>query len=143
MKEDESGKRPPPSLKNGQPSPTCQSWLLICLTGSAGSLDAAIFLRSHVFTANMTGNTVILGLELARLEKHNLVMTLAALCGFCLGVAVTAQMAMVSAVKPGRSRSLNRGLSVTAGLLLAGGFAISLPGPYATVAVIALVAAAM
>ena len=44
----------------GEFTPSTRDWLLILLTGSAGSVDAAIFLKSHVFTANMTGNTVIL-----------------------------------------------------------------------------------
>ncbi len=33
---------------------------LLLLTFAAGSLDALSYLRGHAFTANMTGNTVLL-----------------------------------------------------------------------------------
>jgi uncharacterized membrane protein YoaK (UPF0700 family) len=41
--------------------------LLLVLTWAAGSVDAISFLAlGRVFTANMTGNTVLLGLHLAQ-----------------------------------------------------------------------------
>lgn len=118
-----------------------RDWFLILLTGSAGSVDAAIFLKSHVFTANMTGNTVILGLALARLEPGSVAMTLFALCGFCVGAALAAWI--VKTPEIGWSRRLNRALSTAAALLLVGGVAVSTPGCFGIPVAVSLVAAAM
>jgi uncharacterized membrane protein YoaK (UPF0700 family) len=141
MKE-EIKKAPPMSTTNDVPRAT-RDWFLILLTGSAGSIDAAIFLKSQVFTANMSGNTVILGLALARLESRSVTMTLFALGGFCIGAALAAWI--VKAFGSGRtwSHRLNRALRVAAVILLAGGVATSLPSPNAIPVAIALTAAAM
>jgi uncharacterized membrane protein YoaK (UPF0700 family) len=141
MKEDIK-KAPPMSTTNDVPRAT-RDWFLILLTGSAGSIDAAIFLKSQVFTANMSGNTVILGLALARLESRSITMTLFALSGFCFGAALAAWI--VKALGSGRSWShrLNRPLRLAAVILLAGGVAGSLPSQSAIPVAIALTAAAM
>jgi uncharacterized membrane protein YoaK (UPF0700 family) len=62
---------------------------------AAGFVDAASFLGlGRVFTANMTGNTVLLTIALARGSGDAAARSLAALGGFCggaaLGVAMTA-----------------------------------------------------
>jgi uncharacterized membrane protein YoaK (UPF0700 family) len=91
----------------------------------------------------MSGNTVILGLALARLESRSVTMTLFALGGFCIGAALAAWI--VKAFGSGRtwSHRLNRALRVAAVILLAGGVATSLPSPNAIPVAIALTAAAM
>ena len=41
--------------------------ILLLLAGVAGSIDVtSYFGLGHVFTANMTGNTIVLGLSIAR-----------------------------------------------------------------------------
>ncbi len=37
---------------------------LLLLTSASGVLDALSYMRAHVFTANMTGKTIILGLAI-------------------------------------------------------------------------------
>jgi len=58
--------------------------LLAC---AAGAVDAASYLRLHVFTANMTGNTVLAGLALASGDPWRARDPLTALCAFAAGVA--------------------------------------------------------
>jgi uncharacterized membrane protein YoaK (UPF0700 family) len=88
MDEDAKTKKEPPKSNAGEIPPPAQDWLLILLTGSAGSIDAAIFLKCRVFTANMSGNTVLLGLGLARAQSISVSNTLFALCGFCFGAGI-------------------------------------------------------
>ena len=62
--------------------------MLLLLTWAAGSMDAMSYLGlGHVFTAMMTGNTVLLGLALG--QGHILVAlrSILALAGFAGGVA--------------------------------------------------------
>jgi uncharacterized membrane protein YoaK (UPF0700 family) len=67
--------------------------LLLVLAWSAGFVDAASFLGlGRVFTANMTGNTVFLGLALGRLDLAGALRSIAALAGFCLGVVTGAMI---------------------------------------------------
>ena len=65
--------------------------LVLLLAWAAGSVDAIGFLGlGHVFTANMTGNTVLLGLSLGEGRGIAAVANVIALAGFCLGVALGA-----------------------------------------------------
>ena len=64
-----------------------RSKLLLALAWSAGFVDAASYLGlGGVFTANMTGNTVLLGLAIARLDLAGSLRSAVALTGFCIGV---------------------------------------------------------
>lgn len=63
--------------------------LLLLLAGTAGSMDAITFLGlGHVFPANMTGNTVLLGLAVSQADTSAALRALTALGGFVLGAAV-------------------------------------------------------
>jgi uncharacterized membrane protein YoaK (UPF0700 family) len=65
--------------------------MLLVLTLTAGSVDAISYLGlGHVFTAMMTGNTVLLGLALAQGEVLAALRSIVALIGFALGVFVGA-----------------------------------------------------
>jgi uncharacterized membrane protein YoaK (UPF0700 family) len=67
--------------------------MLLVLTFAAGSVDAISYLGlGHVFTAMMTGNTVLLGLALAQGEMFAALRSIVALIGFALGVFVGAIM---------------------------------------------------
>jgi uncharacterized membrane protein YoaK (UPF0700 family) len=67
---------------------------VLLLTGAAGYVDAVSYLLlGRVFTANMTGNTVLLGLALARGETGSILHTLLALVGFVVGGAAGAWIA--------------------------------------------------
>jgi uncharacterized membrane protein YoaK (UPF0700 family) len=143
MNEDAKTKKVPPKSNASEIPRPARDWLLILLTGSAGSIDAAVFLKSHVFTANMSGNTVLLGLGLARVQSISVGNTLFALCGFCFGAGIATLIVHPLVTKRGWSHKVNQALSVAACLLLAGGILASIPGQYAILATIAAVAAAM
>jgi len=65
--------------------------LVLLLAWAAGSVDAIGFLGlGHVFTANMTGNTVLLGLSLGEGRSLAALANVIALAGFSLGVALGA-----------------------------------------------------
>src|SRR5262245_52071634 len=65
--------------------------LLLILTWAAGCVDAIGYLAlGHVFTANMTGNTILLGLHLAQEQGAAAVRSVVALAGFGAGLAVGA-----------------------------------------------------
>jgi uncharacterized membrane protein YoaK (UPF0700 family) len=61
--------------------------MLLLLTLAAASVDAISYLGlGHVFTAMMTGNTVLLGLALAQREVLAALRSILALIGFAIGV---------------------------------------------------------
>ncbi len=65
--------------------------MILVLAWAAGSLDAIGYLGlGHVFTANMTGNAVLLGLALGRGEGLAALRSVVALGGYALGVAIGA-----------------------------------------------------
>lgn len=73
---------------------------LVMLTAVSGIVDAASYLGlGHVFTANMTGNVVILGFSAAGAPGFSASACLASLAAFVLGAAV------VGRVAPDRSRT--------------------------------------
>jgi uncharacterized membrane protein YoaK (UPF0700 family) len=74
------------------PSPEVPSPLIVALFGLtfvAGIIDAVSFLGlGHVFTANMTGNVVLLGFALGGTADLSAGRSLAALCAFATGSVV-------------------------------------------------------
>jgi uncharacterized membrane protein YoaK (UPF0700 family) len=67
--------------------------MLLVLTWAAGSVDSVSYLGlGHVFTAMMTGNTVLLGLALAQGELLAAARSILALLGFALGVTLGAMI---------------------------------------------------
>lgn len=64
-------------------------WLMLLLTFSTGIIDAVGYLGlDRVFTGNMTGNVVILGMGLAGADDLPVLGPTLALCGFVVGAAV-------------------------------------------------------
>lgn len=62
--------------------------MLLMLTWAAGSIDAISYLGlGHIFTAMMTGNTVLLGLALGQGEVQAALRSMLALTGFAIGAA--------------------------------------------------------
>jgi uncharacterized membrane protein YoaK (UPF0700 family) len=67
---------------------------ILLLTWVAGTVDAIGYLSlGHVFTANMTGNAVLLGLAVGQAQVAAAFRSLFALAGFALGVTVGAILA--------------------------------------------------
>lgn len=62
--------------------------IVLLLTCAAGSVDAASYIAlGHVFTANMTGNTVHFGVAIGRWDPATIARTGTVLVGFAVGVA--------------------------------------------------------
>lgn len=60
--------------------------ILLLLTSVAGSIDVIGYLKlGEVFTANMTGNTVLLGIALGRGKSEAAIRSFIALIGFVTG----------------------------------------------------------
>ncbi|MER7282645.1 YoaK family protein [Dactylosporangium sp. NPDC000244] len=93
---------------------------MLALTFSTGVVDAVGYLGlDRVFTGNMTGNVVILGMALAGAEELSVVGPLLALGGFIIGAALAGwTLRGRSAGWSWRTTGL---LTLTAGLLLACG----------------------
>jgi uncharacterized membrane protein YoaK (UPF0700 family) len=73
------------------PSPALRDWLLIALAATSGYIDAVSYLGlDRVFTANMTGNTVLFGLAVAQGDALAALRNGLALVGFIIGVAIAA-----------------------------------------------------
>ncbi len=54
---------------------------VLLFTWAAGAVDALTYLSAHVFTANMTGNTVLLGLSIGKASGADALRSSAALAG--------------------------------------------------------------
>ena len=80
---------------------TVRDAMLVMLSLAAGCVDAVGYLGlGQIFVANMTGNTVLLGLALGQAKGRAALRAVVALAGFIGGVAVGAAI-----VGPGRERS--------------------------------------
>lgn len=99
--------------------------LLLVLTGAAASADALSYLGlGQVFPANMTGNTVLLAVDVTARDYSGAVRSAVALGGFLVGAGVTA-LAGRDRMDAGRLRGLLAGelallVAVAAGWLAAG-----------------------
>lgn len=58
---------------------------LLLLTWIAGMLDALSYVRAHVFTANMTGNLVLLGIHFMQGDTADALRSLLSLASFAVG----------------------------------------------------------
>jgi uncharacterized membrane protein YoaK (UPF0700 family) len=85
----------------GTSSATVRDAMLVMLSLAAGCVDAVGYLGlGQIFVANMTGNTVLLGLALGQAKGQAALRAVVALAGFIVGVAAGAAI-----VGPGRERS--------------------------------------
>ena len=84
----------------GSDSAARRDRLLLSLTFAAGCVDALSYLGlSRVFTANMTGNAVLLGLAIGQTQELQVAHSSAAIVGFVAGVLLGARL-----VGPARER---------------------------------------
>jgi uncharacterized membrane protein YoaK (UPF0700 family) len=80
-------------FQNGSYPTLGRDAMLLILTWAAGTVDAVSYLGlGHVFTAMMTGNTVLLGLALAQGELLAAGRSALALLGFAMGVVLGAMI---------------------------------------------------
>jgi uncharacterized membrane protein YoaK (UPF0700 family) len=103
--------------------------MVLVLTWAAGGVDAISYMGlGHVFTANMTGNAVLLGLSLGQGQGFAALRSIIALAGFVLGVATGAIILERSPTRGDWPRAVTRAVAWEGGIL--GLFAImwNLPG---------------
>jgi uncharacterized membrane protein YoaK (UPF0700 family) len=110
--------------------------ILLVLTSVTGIVDAVSYLAlGHVFTANMTGNVVLLGFALAGVKGLSAARSFAALACFFSGAIFGGRVPVAQAA---------RSLLVETGLLLLASLAALLPDQNLSVySVIAITAGAM
>lgn len=103
--------------------------MLLLLTAAAGGMDVASYLGlGHVFTAMMTGNTVLLGMALGQGHLVAALRSVIALLGFAAGVAVAALLVLHG--QPGKwSQAVTRTLTLEGVLLIVFSLLWHLIGP--------------
>ena len=119
---------------------------LLALTVTTGLVDAVSYLGlGHVFTANMTGNVVLLGFGLAHAGGLPVLAPLVSLAAFLLGAGVGGRI--VAGLAPHHGRYFRVALAIEAGLLGCAAALAALAtveiGSLSAYVVIALVAVAM
>src|SRR5258706_7720591 len=67
--------------------------LLYLLTAVTGLVDAVSYIGLHVFTANMTGNIVLLGFAVAGVPGLSALRSLTALAAFLVGAVIGGRLA--------------------------------------------------
>jgi len=104
--------------------------ILLALAFVAGCVDALSYLGlSRVFTANMTGNAVLLGLAIGQTQELQVAHSSAAIVGFVLGVVVAAKLVGPPGERVVWSRGITLALCVEFAVLVVFAFAwwLSLP----------------
>lgn len=76
-------------MQKEQTTNTILPYILLAMTAVTGLIDAVSYLSlGHVFTANMTGNIVLLGFASTGVPEVSLARSLTALAGFLAGAAI-------------------------------------------------------
>lgn len=99
----------------GQVRPWPAAFLATGLAFIAGFADGVAYIRWHQFGANMTGNTVLFGIALARVDLQRSAETFTPIAAFCAGCAVA-----VIALRGGRPSAVP--LTIEALVLAAAAF---------------------
>jgi uncharacterized membrane protein YoaK (UPF0700 family) len=120
--------------------------VLLALTFTTGLVDAVSYLGlGHVFTANMTGNVVLLGFGLAHTGGLPVLAPLISLGAFLLGAATGGRLAL--GLTAGHERVVRIGIAVEITFMAAAAILTAIVhvgvGSGAAYAVIALIATAM
>jgi uncharacterized membrane protein YoaK (UPF0700 family) len=106
---------------------------MLTLSFSTGVLDAATYLGLHgVFTANMTGNLIFVGLGATGQATVPVLRAVLALCGFAVGAAVAGRLLRRSASRPAHDPSAGYSVLLVALLLVASAVWLAV-GPTGTV----------
>jgi uncharacterized membrane protein YoaK (UPF0700 family) len=95
-------------------------WSMLTLSFSTGVLDAATYLGLHgVFTANMTGNLILVSLGVTGQASIPVLRAFLALGGFAMGAAAAGRLLRAGATRPPSETRICLAV-LTVGLLLAG-----------------------
>ncbi|MER5468565.1 YoaK family protein [Streptomyces sp. NPDC002685] len=112
---------------------------LLALTMVSGLIDAVSYLGlGHVFTANMTGNVVVLGFAAAGAPGFSVPHTLTSLCCFLVGAVTGGRIA--ARFGKGSRRSWARGTFAAEAVLTGACAAVAFAAPGATATAYTLIA---
>jgi uncharacterized membrane protein YoaK (UPF0700 family) len=115
---------------------------LMTVTAVSGLIDAVSYLGlGHVFTANMTGNVVIIGFAAAGVPGFSVLGSLVSLAAFLAGAVVAGRLETV--MRRGDAPRWLRRILVLETVLLAAATAVAFVASHAVYALIALIALAM
>lgn len=103
---------------------------VLLFTWAAGSVDAITYLRAHVFTANMTGNSVLLALAIGQGLGGAVGKSVVALVAFILGVLLGAVLAGTGGDRVRTFTAVRREVFVEAAVLV--GFVVACLQPTPT-----------
>lgn len=92
--------------------------ILVALTACSGALDAASYLRFHTFAANMTGNTVLLGLAIGGKHLGDAAESVAPIIAFAIGAFLATALGREANEKDTWPAQLLRPFGLEIGLLL-------------------------
>lgn len=103
--------------------------MVLALSWVAGGVDAVSYLRlDHVFTANMTGNAVLLGLAVGQGHGWAALRSIVALAGFVLGAGMAATIVERSPKEGVWPQAVTRALTLELITLVMFAIAWHLPG---------------
>jgi len=111
---------------------------VLLFTWAAGGVDAISYLAAHVFTANMTGNTVLLGISLGQGKAGAVLRALVAMIAFIAGILLGAVLAGEGGDKARTVAAVRREVIVEACILALFAAAFLLPLPKDSEAITAL-----
>jgi uncharacterized membrane protein YoaK (UPF0700 family) len=114
-------------MTRGSASPDRLTVLLF--TWAAGSVDAIAYMAAHVFTANMTGNAVLMGISIGQGKGRAILNSLVALVVFIAGIVVGAVLAGESGDRAKSLAAVRREIVVESVVLLLFAFTFLLPMP--------------
>src|SRR5215472_8005084 len=118
---------------------------VLLFTFAAGSVDAVSYLAAHVFTANMTGNAVLMGIYVGQGHGTAVLHSLVALIVFIGGVVLGAILAGEGGEKAGTLVAVRREVIVEAVILafFASMFLLPLPAESRVVTVLLIIFSAL
>jgi uncharacterized membrane protein YoaK (UPF0700 family) len=103
---------------------------VLLFTWAAGSVDAIAYMAAHVFTANMTGNAVLMGISVGQGKSGAIVNSLVALVVFIGGIVLGAVLAGEGGDKARTLAAVRREIVVETGVLVLFAAAFLLPLPH-------------
>jgi uncharacterized membrane protein YoaK (UPF0700 family) len=117
--------------------------IVLLFTFAAGSVDAIAYLSVHVFTANMTGNAVLMGIYLGQGKGASVVHSLIALIAFIAGVVLAAILAGEGGDKAQTLAAVRAEVMVETAILLVFATAFLLPVHGEIVALVVIISSAL
>lgn len=119
-------------------------FIILVMTFVTGVLDAVSYVGlGHVFTANMTGNVVLLGFAIAGDKQLSVARSLVSLAAFLVGAVIGGRLGIRLAGGERHRWLLAAGVSEAVMLFIAASAAIGITAPVGVYAVIVFTAVAM